>query len=493
MFPDAHRLSCMTLGELDAARYEFVKKYQDIARFMDNMATAVYRAVYAKRVSETPSLYVIATARSALDIPGFKLRESDEDDETLVIARLSDKSASDDYARDLAIKLMMELTPYEAQMPDGNGMAYALTYEKACEWINVVTAWDKLNTAAPDAREKMQRRVAKKEQRAKRNEDDDYRLIDEPAPAPAPPADDSETDSADDTPSPAVPALINKAADKEEDEATKEMKQIATFFRERVVKQEDPNGSPLQKAELVGMYRIWVKDAINVHSAKRVTDYMINTMGAKTTYNGLPQNEVSFKGYALKMDDWTYMPPRQPTPASTFLCEQCVFSPTASTSTKAISEAYKKWFADNGYVHEYASYSLKMILCKELKNCPIVYNTLVRTKGMSTTGWYGVSLRSEVAAKSGTGSEGSAARSVLRKADVIQRRAPDGTVLDEWPSRAKAMENLKVGAYRLNTLISKKIADEQGAIIVCVKDGDDEATSGVRADGASTSGSRAEA
>ena len=436
-------LRTKTLSELRLLRADTLKKYQALASFKSSAEAAILPVVYMILKSDDPPLYIVRTARSAMDLPGFKSHDDDDYGESLAYAQLQNPFMSNYQLAELAEKLKEALSPRKKQLPDSDEYAYEMPFIKVRHWVNVVEAWDEQenNKNAARSREFL-RKVAAKLKRAQKDDDDD--------------------DTDDDHSEPDLSVPINDAAAAAEKAKKQEMKRVAEFFKERVLVLQDADAPPLAKDDIVSMYRIWAR-GIAAHSGALIVEHMRSAFSAQPVYISSSDNALAFKGFALKTDDWVYVAPNND-PVNVFLREECVFSPTAKSFSRTMLEAYVNWYDDSEYPKTKREPVLKQELRDILEECRIVFPMVLRINNVSTTGWHGVALRNDPDAKE----EPAEKKSALRKANIVERRmpGPNGALLESWPSIAKAAASLKIGVFKLKSMIAQKIAGSDGAILM---------------------------
>jgi len=447
-------LRTKTLSELRLIRADTLKKYQALASFKSSAEAAILPVVYMILKSNDPPLYVVRTARSVMDLPGFKSHDDDYG-ETLAYAQLQNPFMSNDQLSELTKKLKEALASRKTELPDSDECAYGIPFFKARQWLDVVGAWDEQeNNESPARSREFLRKVAAKLKRAQKDDDDDY-----------------DTDSDDSEPDLSLP--INDAAVAAEKAKKQEMKRIAEFFKERVLVLQDEDAPPLAKDDIVSMYRIWAR-GIAAYSGALIVEHMRSAFSAQPVYISSSDNALAFKGFALKTDDWVYVAPNND-PVNVFLREECVFSPTAKSFSRTMLEAYVNWYDDSEYPKTKREPVLKQELRDILEECRIVFPMVVRINNVSTTGWQGVALRNDPDAKA----EPAEKKSALRKANIVERRmpGPNGALLESWPSIAKAATSLKIGVFKLKSMIAQKTADSDGAILMFADTGSGASTS----------------
>lgn len=497
-------LRAKTIPELMAIRAEQVAKliaFKSLAKKADDATLPV---VYMMRKSTDPELYVVRTAFSAMDIPGFASWEDGEDPDRIVAyAKLCDPFMPDDRLRALADDLERELARYAKPLPDESEIAYALTYEKVRDWMNVVVAWDQAaNGETPSDKERALGRIQRLLERAKPAEDndDDYRLLPEAsadagaasdagpvsitmtvlrAPAGTSSAAAASSDSSDSEPD--ISSPINKAAKEAKKKKKDEMKVITAFCKERLLRQS-ASEPPLLKDDIVLMCGIWGNIA-SLRLGANVVEHMQSAYGATPVYVGPPEHRaLAYAGFRLKTEDWVYTPPNDD-PVHVFFREQCVFSYRVKTLTRTIFEAYLKWYDASDYPKNgrHLTRDLKRQVRTFLNNCPITRYRILRIKDETSCGWDGIALREDVEPSAATASSESSSRestptrttskntSALKQAYIVERRAADGRLLGSWPSRAKASEYLKIGTRKLSSMVANKTPDEEGAFYTYVK------------------------
>ena len=463
-----------TLPELMLTRAVLVREYNALESLKRQTNSAINPVIYMKLVREDPPLYVVGTARSATKIPGFKSHEEDSYDTEMSYAMLPDPYMSDEDLCLLAEKLTDELAPYEKLRPDGSVYGYAMSKIKVWKWLDFIAAWDALGSNGDQASArfgKLMLKVVKLQDRARSNEKDEKYARD---------ADDADDeDDEDDEKHPDVNKPINEKAAAAEKEKREEMKRIAEFFKERVIKL-DPETSqeapPLPKYDIVAMYRIWVQGTF-FQSGARIVEYMQTAFSAQPVYTSASDSALAYKGFALKTDDWVYVAPNH-MPVHAFLRDECVFSPTVKSFSRTILVAYVEWYDKTKYTKRKAP-DLKGEIRAVLKDCKLIYQTMIEIKPKNTLGWHGIALRSDVNAAAESAAESpSKKKTVLRAATIVERRmpGPGGALLGSWPSIAKASTFLKIGACKLKTLIANQTPNEDGTIFVCASDADSAAS-----------------
>jgi len=440
-------LRTKTLSELRLLRAETLKKYQALVSFKSSAEAAILPVVYMILKSDDPPLYAVRTARSAMDLPGFKSHDDDDYGERLAYAQLKNPFITNDRLTEIAEKLKEALAPRKKQLPDSDEYAYEMPFIKVRHWVDVVSAWNEQEQNENAARiYEFRRKVAAKLKRAQKEDDDD------------------DTDDDDSEPDLSVP--INDAAAAAEKAKKQEMKKIAQFLKERLVPQDEEE-PPLPKDAILSMYRIWARGT-SAQSSALIVECMRTGFSAQPVYISTCDNALAFKGFALKTDDWVYVAPNHDA-VNVFLREQCVFSPGVKSFSRTIQEAYVDWYGESDYPKTKRAPELKREVRAILDNCSILFPTIVEIKYTNTCGWYGVALRDDPDAKE-TPEKKSA---VLNKATIVERRmpGPNGQLLESWPSLSKAHESLKIGLFKLKSLIAKKTPDKDGAILVCANAG----------------------
>ena len=447
----------MTQSELRLMRSKLLKQYQGLGSFISSSRAAIMPVVYMKRVSEDSSLYSVRTARSAMDLPGFKSHDDDDYGEDLAYATLKNTFMTNDELSKLAEKLKEAIAPYKKQLPDSDEYAYEMLFVKVRQWMDVVSAWDEQEQSNDPGRVyEFRRKVAAKLTRAQK--EDDY-------------------DTSDDEQEPDVSQPINPAAAAAEKAKKQEMKKIAEFMKERVVRQGE-SAPPLPKDDILAMYRIWAR-GITLQSGTLIVEYMRTAFSARPVYVSDSEKVLAFQGFALKTDDWIYTTPNNRA-ANVFLREECVFSHDVRSFYRTIQDAYVYWHGKSTYPQRQTVPELKREVRSILDNCRIVFPAIIEVQQLSMGGWYGVALRNDPDAK--VTSEKS--KATLRNATIVERRmpGPNGALLESWPSMAKATAALNVGIFKLKGMIAQKIADKDGAILMYAN-----SEVGTRSSGASTS------
>jgi len=268
----------MTQSELRLMRSKLLKQYQGLGSFISSSRAAIMPVVYMKRVSEDSSLYTVHTARSAMDLPGFKSHDDDDYGENLAYATLKNTFMTNDELSELAEKLKETIAPYKKQLPDSDEYAYEMLFVKVRQWMDVVSAWDEQEQSNDPGRVyEFRRKVAAKLARAQK--EDDY-------------------DTSDDEPEPDVSQPINPAAAAAEKAKKQEMKKIAEFMKERMVRQGE-SAPPLPKDGILAMYRIWGR-GITLQSGTLITEYMRTAFSARPVYISDSDKVLAFQGFALK-------------------------------------------------------------------------------------------------------------------------------------------------------------------------------------------------
>ena len=449
------------LSELRQMRSALVKDYQALVSFNNRTDAAIKPVVYMTLKSEDPPLYSVGTARCAMRIPGFKTHEDDNYTTEMSYTMLPNPFMSDEDLTEIGERLKEALKPFKMLLPGTDESVYWLSHFKVWQWLDYAAALGELkNNKDPLRVGVLRQKISKRLRRAHSREDDDYEDNDE-----------DENDAHLDVTQP-----INEKAAAAEKEKKEEMKKIAEFVKERLVRLDQAQSAdapPLQKDDIVAMYRIWAH-GINLQSSARIVEYMQTAFSAQPVYTSASDSALAYKGFALKTDDWVYVAPNNQ-PVNIFLRDECVFSFKAKTFTKTIFDAYADWYGKSGYPAMQKA-DLKREIRAILNTREFVFSAILAIKGVSTCGWYGVALRSDAAAAASPSEK----PAVLKRASIVERRipGPGGALLGSWPSLSKACTSLKIGLCKLKTLIANQTPDKDGAIIVLSSAG---------ADGASTS------
>jgi hypothetical protein len=431
-----------TISELRLLRIQTFKRHQALTSFINSAEASFLPVVYMMRKSEDPQMYIIRTALSPIDIPGFSTHNDNDCGEMISYKTVKNAFMSSDQLNRLVERLKVELTPRKKQLPYSDEYAYDMPFFKVRHWLDVVGAWDEQEQNKNPLRiYEFRRKVAEQLKRAQKD-DDAYDSDDE----------DSEPD---------LSLPINAAAAAAEKAKKQEMKKVTEFVKEYIVPQQDDDAPPLPKDDIVSMYRIWAR-GISAQSSALIVERMRTAFSAQPVYISAPDNVLAFKGFALKTDDWAYVAPNDD-PPNVFLREHCVFSAGVKSFSRTITDSYLDWYTESDYPKIYREADLKRDMRAILDNCRIVFPTMLRIKRVSTCGWYGVALRDDPDAESDSTKRNAA----LRAATIVERRmpGPDGALLESWPSMVKAMKSLNIGVFKLKGMIAQKIKDKDGAIL----------------------------